>query len=694
MKAARWKAAVEILVMQESWLVAAVAWLLVASDVRADGCFVFRWNKQKDINEPTQKAIIVHDQGREDLVLQVKYDGPVEDFGWLIPVPGLPEVRKGSMECFYELSKLTQEHFRENHGMTEGMTRGAGGAEAVKVIEIKTVGAYEVAVIAAGNAASLSEWLEAHEFVFPKEKQDVVDGYIKKGWYFVAARINPNESGFTLKSGAPKKVRITPSTRKKLASGELHPLVISFPSEKSVFPLAISAVNGRPSEVSLYVLSAEPVMSRVIFEKRFEAYLRERAEWVQQQPERQRAREEMIKRREEMRGAMIRRPNDPDAAAGDPRPDPAIMRQLLPDNTPPQAFAGENEEFSGGRDLVLSMEVGPETIRDTARELPRLKGKRWWLTKQVQTFAAEDMRDLEFEPAVPILAKELRRAEGEGPAHCLAQFGARALPTALAGLQSTNAAQRWHAMLIVAEGYMHRELPSPENRRRGSPWTPGTSDQVNLLLSLLSDEDARIREKACETVAWSWDPVFAPRLTDLMGDNYEAVRSAACQALRLHESDLGDQLPVYRKMVKAGGPAAAPAMVLLTTRRDVALTREELVGLLSSTNLSVVRLAVGRLREQNLQPSELAPLLTNSLLYARVIALGAVARMGDKAAVECLVGSLRDSNEAIRWLVRSNLRRLTGQKLGAEPAAWEQWWRENEKTFTPRLTGRPGLQRN
>ncbi len=32
----------------------------------ADGCFVFRWNKAVDINEPTQKAVIVYDQGRED----------------------------------------------------------------------------------------------------------------------------------------------------------------------------------------------------------------------------------------------------------------------------------------------------------------------------------------------------------------------------------------------------------------------------------------------------------------------------------------------------------------------------------------------------------------------------------------------------------------------------------------------------
>ena len=78
----------------------AFGWL-VSPWARADGCFVFKWNKAIDINEPTQKAIIVHDAGREDLLLQVKYEGPLEEFGWLIPVPSLPKVEKGSMEPFY-----------------------------------------------------------------------------------------------------------------------------------------------------------------------------------------------------------------------------------------------------------------------------------------------------------------------------------------------------------------------------------------------------------------------------------------------------------------------------------------------------------------------------------------------------------------------------------------------------------------
>src|SRR5580658_86422 len=132
----------------------AAAWLLVVCNAGADGCFVFHWDKQKDINEPTQKAIILHNKGWEDMVLQVKYEGPAEDFGWLIPVPGLPEVRKGSMDCFYEVSRLTQRrlaHLEEHGAESSSAFASADADESVKVIEVKTVGAYEVTILSATN---------------------------------------------------------------------------------------------------------------------------------------------------------------------------------------------------------------------------------------------------------------------------------------------------------------------------------------------------------------------------------------------------------------------------------------------------------------------------------------------------------------------------------------------------------------
>jgi hypothetical protein len=210
----------------------AVLVALAPAAARGDGCFV--WNKGADINEPSQKAIILYDAGREDLILQVKYEGPVDEFGWIIPVPGKPEVEKASMECFYELSRLVQAY---NHRYRQGGD--------VKVIEVKTVGDYDIAVLSAADSKALAGWLDKHKFNWPKDRRDVLDHYVKKRWYFVAAKVSL------------PKAREDEDLARRLHTGELHPLKISFDSDECVYPLKISSINRGPSEIDVYVLAAD-----------------------------------------------------------------------------------------------------------------------------------------------------------------------------------------------------------------------------------------------------------------------------------------------------------------------------------------------------------------------------------------------------------------------------------------------------
>jgi hypothetical protein len=193
----------------KAWAVVVAGIQLLIASAFADGCFVFRWDKKTDINEPTQKAVILHGGGREDLLLQVKYEGAVDEFGWLIPVPSLPKVERGSMDAFYELSQLTQLHFGTGLATRGGMTLSAaaeGHAPKVKVIETKTVGAYHVSILEAKDAGSLERWLKENGYSIPggKREREIVDDYIRRGWFFVAAKINLNASGFKLVSSTRK----------------------------------------------------------------------------------------------------------------------------------------------------------------------------------------------------------------------------------------------------------------------------------------------------------------------------------------------------------------------------------------------------------------------------------------------------------------------------------------------------------
>jgi hypothetical protein len=128
-----------------------LAFVLIAPEKSlGDGIFMapkFVWDKRKDINEPTQKAILVYDARQEDMILQVKYQGPVDEFGWLIPVPSLPKVQEGSMKCFHELSQYTQRHFETRWQYSTPQSKGTHGLDEavdeeppVKIVEIKTVG--------------------------------------------------------------------------------------------------------------------------------------------------------------------------------------------------------------------------------------------------------------------------------------------------------------------------------------------------------------------------------------------------------------------------------------------------------------------------------------------------------------------------------------------------------------------------
>src|ERR1044071_8045797 len=80
----------------------------------ADGCFVTA--DKRDIHEPTQKALIVYECGREDLVLQVRYAGATENFAWLVPTPARPNLVECSEKIFYDLAVFTHPVLKRGFG--------------------------------------------------------------------------------------------------------------------------------------------------------------------------------------------------------------------------------------------------------------------------------------------------------------------------------------------------------------------------------------------------------------------------------------------------------------------------------------------------------------------------------------------------------------------------------------------------
>ena len=165
----------------------------LTAPAHGDGCFV--WNKGADLNEPSQKAIIYWKDGTEVLVLQVKYEGPAEEFAWIVPLPSRPGVAaiESKKSPFAEISLYTQ--LRARWGYRGRGVDHAQGKGQVTVLERKVVGVYDIAVLASTDADALAGWLKRNGYAFPAKRKDVLAHYTKKKWFYVAMRIDRKALG-------------------------------------------------------------------------------------------------------------------------------------------------------------------------------------------------------------------------------------------------------------------------------------------------------------------------------------------------------------------------------------------------------------------------------------------------------------------------------------------------------------------
>jgi hypothetical protein len=207
-----------------------------------DGVFV--WQKGVDLYGPSQKGIILYDEGVEDLILQVKYKGQASDFAWIVPVPSKPEVKAVDGDIFAEISEYTQHrgwwnaaYYFRKRGTPE---------EKVEVVERKKVSVYDVAILNAKDARALIKWLNDNGFSFPDKGRRILGDYIDRKWSFIALRIHPDEEKLWVE--------------KSLNEGTLVPLKFTFACEEIVYPLKVSSLNRGETDVLLYVFYKDAVV--------------------------------------------------------------------------------------------------------------------------------------------------------------------------------------------------------------------------------------------------------------------------------------------------------------------------------------------------------------------------------------------------------------------------------------------------
>jgi hypothetical protein len=214
------------------------ALLARTSPAEACGCFAPP-DPSVPIVQAGERILFAHEDGHVIAHIQIQYAGSnaSADFGWLLPLPSVPQLELGTDELFASLIDTTQPKYRliQNAGdacewnnfrgafPTADAGSGPPQENGTVVVVQDSIGPYDYAVLSASTRDEMLEWLTTNGYFIPTGTEDVVGPYINQGAYFLALK---------LRSGND--------------AGDIAPVVLRYPSDLPMIPIILTSVAANP----------------------------------------------------------------------------------------------------------------------------------------------------------------------------------------------------------------------------------------------------------------------------------------------------------------------------------------------------------------------------------------------------------------------------------------------------------------
>eukprot|EP00913_Durusdinium_trenchii_P008894 g8360.t1 len=245
---------------------------------------IYLGNQVPIVRVGDQNTYVFFKDGVETFVIRPGYQGKVDEFGMLIPMPSVPALRKVSDNVFPHVRAAVDPpevvvdlRFRRMLARSRRGAVGAKGAEKsdglafdkrkqVRVVKEEAVGMYEVAVLEAGSSAALKKWMGEHGYKYPEGMDKACDDYVKIGWCFVAVKTKVGQK----KGADPKPGMRRVNTKLPAGStfdGHVQAMGFRFKTDKLVVPMRLSTFNEGDLHNIVYVLSDEPQKIRSVPEE-------------------------------------------------------------------------------------------------------------------------------------------------------------------------------------------------------------------------------------------------------------------------------------------------------------------------------------------------------------------------------------------------------------------------------------------
>ena len=228
-----------------------LAAVLVHPVSNAKACGGFFCSANAPVNQAAERIIFSKNaDGTVTAVVQIQYSGPSEDFAWVLPVPGIPDIDVSSDLAFTRLQNASNPQYnltvevegkcRSDERVFDGQAgaggsggsadAGASGDAGVTILSEGNVGPYDFVVIQPDSGATdpgavAVQWLldEGYDVVPPGGDQQAVSDML--GSYFTGGM---NLIAFRLTKGNE--------------AGTIRPIVMTYASERPMIPIRPTAV--------------------------------------------------------------------------------------------------------------------------------------------------------------------------------------------------------------------------------------------------------------------------------------------------------------------------------------------------------------------------------------------------------------------------------------------------------------------
>ncbi len=186
---------------------------------------------------------IDEDNNSVETHVQIFYQGTAEEFSWVVPVPGVPELGLSTDSLFTMLDAWTTPRFylqweergtctydswdsplqggvAENSAPSADTDAAGGG---VTVVAAGQVGPYDQVTLQAQSAEALLTWLGDNGYTIPEAIAGNLAPYVADGSYFIALKLQKDKE-----------------------TGDIAPIRFTYPGDAASIPLVLTAIAATP----------------------------------------------------------------------------------------------------------------------------------------------------------------------------------------------------------------------------------------------------------------------------------------------------------------------------------------------------------------------------------------------------------------------------------------------------------------